>query len=409
MTPIQVSAAELKARHDRIRAFLDEQCLGALFVYSPPAEHKWGQTGHVSYLSGWANHDRIVDSAVVLPATGCPALLVGGAQMMLEQISHVSPIEDVRLVQAINPNAVALARPDLPPLGNWPRSFAAETVAILQESGNSGKNIGVIGLDIMPVVFYEALSRELGDKLRRVDDVVSELRSIKSPAEIETMKEAARLSDIGFETMLKETRPGMRLIEIIAEMEKSVRREGADHAKYWVAWGPPSDWSNVRLNMNPNEGVVKEGDLMASCSYVVYKGYWCHGHRAGTLIRPSKELARTYAIVRDSMDAAVTQMKPGVPVGRVARAMHEELAKHGIHQQKGRVGHGIGLDYSELPAPVEGNATILEPGMTIALHASCPLPDPGKLGVPLGDVCHVTPEGPELLMGFPHELFVAGQ
>ena len=177
-----------------------------------------------------------------------------------------------------------------------------------------------------------------------------------------------------------------------------------------MASGPPPDWNNVRLDIKPHERVLEEGDLMAACSYVVYKGYWCHGHRAGTLGRPSETLERMYAIARGSMDAGLANMKPGVPVGRVAKAMREYLAEHGIHVQKGgRVGHGIGLDYGERPSPTESNQTLLQAGMTIAIHAGCPLPDPRKLGVPLGDVCRVTADGPELLMRFPRTPFLAGQ
>ncbi len=39
---------EFEQRHDRIRSFVADQGLGALLVYSPPQEHKWGQTGHVA-------------------------------------------------------------------------------------------------------------------------------------------------------------------------------------------------------------------------------------------------------------------------------------------------------------------------------------------------------------------------
>ena len=98
MDPGSIGAEALELRHAKIRAFLKEHDLGALFAYSPPAEHKWGQTGHVSYLTGWANHDRIVDSAVVIPVEGPSALLVAGLPFMLEQVADVSPVEDVRLV-----------------------------------------------------------------------------------------------------------------------------------------------------------------------------------------------------------------------------------------------------------------------------------------------------------------------
>ena len=67
MVSLDIPTVEYEERYEKIREFLRQQGLGALFVYSPPAEHKWGQTAHVAYLTGWANHDRIVDSAVVVP------------------------------------------------------------------------------------------------------------------------------------------------------------------------------------------------------------------------------------------------------------------------------------------------------------------------------------------------------
>ena len=121
----------------------------------------------------------------------------------------------------------------------------------------------------MPVPFYEPLSKELGSKLRRVDDIVAELRSIKSPEEIGLMRQAARLNDLGFETMLKVARPGVQgiqRVEIVAEMERVMRREGADHAKFWIASGPAPDWNNLRFEVKPHHRVLEEGDLMAACS-----------------------------------------------------------------------------------------------------------------------------------------------
>ena len=135
----------------------------------------------------------------------------------------------------------------------------------------------------MPVPFYESLAAGFGNSLRRVDDIVEHLRGNKSPAELALMRKAAALSDSGFQTMLEIARPGMRGIEILAEMERTVRREGADHAKYWMASGPPTNWNDARLDIKPHLRVLGAGDLMAACSYVVYKGYWCHGQRTGTL------------------------------------------------------------------------------------------------------------------------------
>ena len=409
MTSYDVTAETLEARFEKVRAFLEDRGLGALFAYSPPHEHKWGQTGHVSYLSGWANHDRIVDSAVVVPVSGRPALLIGADEYTIELASHASPLEDMRLVRPVESQAFALVQPGSVPPPNSNRSFAAETLAILQESGNSQKGVGVVGLDNMPLPLYESLSEELGEQLRRVDDIVAKLRSIKSDEELELMRHAARLNDLGFETMLDVARPGVRGNEIVAEMERAMRREGADHATWSFGSGPPPDWDNVSPELQPHLRVLEEGDLMEACSYVVYKGYWCHAARVGTLVRPLKELDERHAIVRASSDAGIANMRPGLPVSGIARAMSDQLAEYGVqHEEDGRVGHGIGLDYSELPVPNGLNESLLQSGMTIAIHANRPSPDPRKAGMTLSDVCVVTPEGPEILTKFPREPFVAG-
>ncbi len=401
-----ISAQEFESRQERVREFLRERDLGALFVYSPPAEHKWGQTAHVAYLSGWANHDRIVDSVVVVPVSGPPALLFAGIQYMQEQVQEVSPLEDIRLVQAVDPHAVAVARGR----GKGPRDFAAETVAILEENGVGDKDVGIVGIQNMPLAFYEALAAGLGSKLRRTDDVVARLRGVKSPAEMKLMKRAAELSDLGFRTMLEVARPGMRGIEVLAEMERVVRREGADHAKYWMASGPPTDWSETRLDIKPHERVLGEGDLMASCSYVVYKGYWCHGQRTGTLVRPSAKLEEIFRTARECQDAGLEHLRAGVPIARVAKTIGDLAARRGMPLMGGRIGHGIGMDYSEQPAPLtEANQELLEEGMTCVIHAAYTLPGSGKMFVPLGDVCQVTENGPEFLMSFTRNLFLAGQ
>ena len=409
MFPDRIDAEVLEARYAKIRAFLERQDLGALFVYSPAAEHKWGQTGHVPYLSGWANHDRIVDSAVVVPRSGRTALLVAGMPFMTEQIADVSPMEDVRFVQAVDPNAVAIARPAGASATAGPRTFADETIRVLDENQISRRDVGVVGVENMPVPFYEALSAELGSKLRRVDDVIAELRSVKSADEVALLRHAAHLGDMGFERMVEVARPGMRGIEIIAEMERVVRREGADHAKYWMASGPPTDWADTRLDIKPHERVLGEGDLMAVCSYVVYKGYWSHGQRTGTLLKPSDTLEEMASIARGAQDTGISAMKAGVPAGRIAGAIREKAAESGWELQGGRVGHGIGLDYSERPVPAESNETPLQNGNTVLIHASFSIPGSGKMFVPLGDQLHLIPDGPEFLMEFPRTLFLAGR
>ena len=402
-----ISRKEFEDRYQQVRNFLEDRHLGALMVYSPAREHKWAQTGHVSYLSGWANDDRIVETVVVVPREGVPVLLASGMQFMLEQAAEVSPIGDMRLVDPVDPNAVAGHRSSSPDQG--PSDFAGQALAILEENGLSQEDIGVVGINSMPYPFYKNLSQQLGSRFNQVDDVIARLRSLKSVAEVEIMRRAAELSDLGYQKMIEISKPGMKGIEIIAEMEQVVRKEGADHVKYWMASGPPPDWNNTRLDIKPHERVLNNGDLMASCSYVVYKGYWCHGQRTGTLGRPCDDLNKLCAVTREAHDRALDIMKPGLPIAKLGQVIREQVAPHGLELLGGRIGHGIGMDYSEQPVPFDDtNEMPLESGMTAVMHAVFAMPNTGKMVVPLGDVCYITEKGPELLMGFQRTPFLAG-
>ena len=76
-----VSDEECESRVEKVREFVREHDLGALLVYSGPKAHMWYQTGHVAYLTNWANLDFFADAIVVVPETGEAALLCPGARI----------------------------------------------------------------------------------------------------------------------------------------------------------------------------------------------------------------------------------------------------------------------------------------------------------------------------------------
>ena len=54
---------------------------------------------------------------------------------------------------------------------------------------------------------------------------------------------------------------------------------------------------------------------MNTCSYIVYKGYWSHGQRAGTLMRRNAYLQDIMQTAIDSQTAGIEQMRPRQPRG----------------------------------------------------------------------------------------------
>ena len=147
---------------------------------------------------------------------------------------------------------------------------------------------------------------------------------------------------------------------------------------------------------------------MASCSYVLYKGYWCHGQRTGALKKLPAELDELCAVTRRAQDAGLAEIRPGAPAGQIGQTIDRNAGESDLEIQGGRVGHGMGMDYAEKPSLAQTNQAALEEGMSFVVHAAFGLPQSGKMFVPLGDVCRVTGDGFELLMDFPRTPFVAG-
>jgi Xaa-Pro aminopeptidase len=92
----------------------------------------------------------------------------------------------------------------------------------------------------------------------------------------------------------------------------------------------------------------------------------------------------------------VETVRPGVPIQDVDRAARAVIAAGGfgdrfIH----RTGHGIGREVHEPPYAVEGDQTVLEPGMTFSVEPGIYLE--GRFGVRIEDIVAVTDDGVERL------------
>ena len=402
---LDIPENEFQLRIERIQEFMVEKELGGLLAYSSPRAHMWHQTGHVGWLTNWANRDRIPESMVLVAAQGEPVLLFSGLAFMFPQVREVSWMRDIRIVRSFDPNAVAIQSGSRE--AGEVSDFAGETMGILRERGLEGKKVGLVGIENMPVPIFEGLTRGIGeDKLEVVDDVVAALRAVKSPHEIVLMKKAAALSDLGYETFLKIARARLRGIEAIAEAERAVRSHGTEEVLYWIANVPDGHWHPSIVDIKPTSRTLNFGDQIMMCSYVAYKGYWAHAHRCGYLGKEAQEMTRIWEPAFEAQCAAVEKMRPGVPVSEVVRAARHVAEKHGYSLHGGRIGHGIGVDYGERPFLTEDNQALLENGNVAIVHTAFTEPKSGRMLIPVGDLCLVTDDGPELLYSFPRRPFL---
>jgi Xaa-Pro aminopeptidase len=283
-----------------------------------------------------------------------------------------------------------------------PLMAAAEWVG-RRGRGKRSRAIGVEGEHLSV-----AARHRLGDafpkhvRLREAPPLVEQARMVKDAEEVEAIRAAVAAGARLFERALEVIRPGVREIEVAAEMEYAARRAGADAMSFEtiIASGARSALPHGRAS----EAVIGRGFVV--CDFgVILHGYCSDRTRTVYVGSAPGEARQLYAAVLTAQQAALAEVGPGVSVGQVDRAARKMLqgkglAKHFTHS----TGHGVGLEIHEAPRVAKGQQEVLRPGMVITIEPGVYLP--GKWGVRIEDMVVVTERGCEVLTPAQKEFIV---
>ncbi|MEM8501794.1 MAG: aminopeptidase P N-terminal domain-containing protein [Cyanobacteria bacterium P01_D01_bin.1] len=223
--------------------------------------------------------------------------------------------------------------------------------------------------------------------------LMQQFRRIKTPAEVEKIRQAIAISAEAHQVAKDMARPGVYEYEVQATIENVFRKRGALGPAYpsIVASGENA----CILHYVENNQVLKEGDLLlidAGCAYDYYNADITRTFPVGDRI--SQEQKILYDLVLEAQLAAIEQVQPGLPfnafhdaatktitAGLVELGLLEgnvdeliEAKKHKAFFMHG-TGHFLGLDVHDagiLRNPdktwkpfVPGNIVTVEPGIYI--------------------------------------------
>ena len=103
-----------------------------------------------------------------------------------------------------------------------------------------------------------------------------------------------------------------------------------------------------------------------------------------------------YSLLYEAQQAALTELKPGITASYLDAIVRKVIYKAGFGQYiEHRLGRGVGLDIAERPDLKEGDDTVIEPGMTLAVEPAIYIGD--KWGIQIEDSVHLTENGFEYL------------
>lgn len=230
---------------------------------------------------------------------------------------------------------------------------------------------------------------------------VDALRQIKTAEEIEYLAKAEEIGDKAFEKILKILKPGMTELEVAAELEYQMKKEGAETTSFnsIIASGLNSSMPHAI----PSEKKLEVGDFVTMDFGCKYKGYCSDMTRTVVLGKASEKQKEIYNIVLKAQLESLEAVKPGVSGKSVDKVARDIITEAGYGECFGHgLGHGVGLFIHEDPRFSPMGETLMQPGMIMTVEPGIYVPGFG--GVRIEDMIVVTEDGYRNLAHSPKEL-----
>lgn len=234
----------------------------------------------------------------------------------------------------------------------------------------------------------------------------------KSATEIETMREAGRISARALRLVGEAVRPGVTTAELDAIAEDAIRAAGAQPAFLGYHGYPrtlcTSINSQVVHGIPAPDIVLTEGDILSVDVGAVFDGYFGDNARTFPVGRISAEAELLLAVTERSLGAGIEMCRPGNRLYDIGNAVQQVAEGSGFSVVREYVGHGIGRSMHEDPnVPnygVAGTGPRLEQGMVLAIE---PMVNAGAAAVEsLSDGWTVVTKDQSLSAHFEHTVAV---
>ncbi|MFJ8237199.1 M24 family metallopeptidase [Ureibacillus sp. NPDC094379] len=360
------------AKLQQLQSYLQEQNIDAAFVTTPD---------NVFYFSGFKSnpHERLLGVMVFKEAEPfliCPKMEVPdaiSAGWNYEAVGHLDTDNAWEvLANTVNSRGVHLS------------SIAIEK-----------SHLTVERLEALQQFYPQA-------NFVRLDHKINDLRVIKDKAELEKMREAARLADFAIEVGCKEIAEGKTEMEILTAIENAIRQKGYSMSfETMVLSGPKA----ASPHGTPGDRKVQKGDFILFDLGVIYEGYCSDITRTVAFGEPTDEQMAIYQAVRNANENAIAAVKPGIRAMDLDKIARDTISNAGYGEYfTHRLGHGLGISVHEFPSVTGTNEMVLLPGMVFTI-------EPGVYnteiaGVRIEDDVVVTADGVEVLTKFTKELII---
>ena len=268
-------------------------------------------------------------------------------------------------------------------------------------SKNGIKRMGIEG-NYLTVSEFESMKKDYPLDYVFVDSEFDGLRIVKSDAEIEKMKKAAKLTEDCYYNLLKYIKAGVTENDILAEMVYFFNKAGAGCSfDPIIASGPNSSMPHAKVT----DRVLQPGDLLTMDFGCKLDGYCADFTRTIAISGIESDMRIVYNTVKNAQRTAMDALKPGLggkEADKIARDLIYSAGYEGLFGHS--LGHGVGLEIHEFPRLSMFSSDVLAPNMAVTVEPGIYIP--GKGGVRIEDTVIITETGMESLYTADTELVI---
>lgn len=200
--------------------------------------------------------------------------------------------------------------------------------------------------------------------------------TIKSPREMELMREAGRILAKTHEELAKNLRPGMSTWDIDHMGEEIIRSYGCIPSFKNYNGYPASICVSVNdevvHGIPHKEHFLDEGDIVSLDAGVIYKGYHSDAARTYGIGEIDDDAKKLIEVTRQSFFEGIKFAKAGNHLNDISAAIQKYAESFGFGVVRDLVGHGIGSHLHEDPEipnfARKRKGILLQPGMTLAIE-----------------------------------------
>ncbi len=199
---------------------------------------------------------------------------------------------------------------------------------------------------------------------------------IKTPAQIDKIRESAKVNIAVLDEVERQIHEGMSTSEIDRIVFDLTGKLGGIPAPLNYKGYPYSVCTSVNDQVChgfPSEDVIlRSGDIVNVDCSTILNGYFSDSSRMFCIGNVSPEKQRLVDVTRECVELGLKEVKPYAHLGDIAQAINDHARANGYSVVEEIGGHGVGLEFHEDPwvgyTGKRGTGMVLVPGMIFTIE-----------------------------------------